>query len=429
MAYLQINSTNPNLSYVLMKSPLSGMSLRRYRRGTYFGWYSNEAQTYNMYFKDGDDEVSFNTQEEEFEYNDTKRYNSPLAIQGAVNQFLHHLTNVKSDYTYDIQDKYDHELVINQLHMFDVKYLTLMERYYPQFKVEYTELSPKNYRVSIKSTTCVRDLINFSYILSIFYHCLTDFKGTWVAEEEIFRYTTILNNLDSPYFIRYVIKSRVIKSPNKFNSVKAELEKCSTQVIELEYGDTHSQRCDFIIDHISTSDEIIDLGCNNMTSYGLKLAKELNKTDITYHAIDIDEEALKQAERKVNLKNLENVIFYNDLNDLIAIEYKQKFNIIMSEVFEHISLKEDTKIIKNIVKNLDFNKFIITTPNKDFNEYYNFTEDQTRLDDHVFEMTQNEFKNYFDELLGKLPVTYEFYHIGDKVNGITPTQAIIISKK
>ena len=94
MAYLQIKSDNPNLSYILMKNPETGMSLRNYRQGTFFGWFSDKNKTYNILFKDGDDVVSFKkTNDEEFDYNDTKRYNSPLFIQGAVNEFLKHTTN------------------------------------------------------------------------------------------------------------------------------------------------------------------------------------------------------------------------------------------------------------------------------------------------------------------------------------------------
>jgi len=428
MAYLQLKSDNPNLSFILMKNPESGMTLRRYRRGTFFGWFTPNAdnQVYNLYFKDGDDEVSFKkSDKDEFEYNDTKRYNSPMFIQGAVNEFLRQFTNGE---VHDLDTAgFENEIVINQLDMFDVKYVDLIERYYPQFKIVTEKLSPKNYKVTLSTKERMRDLVNFTYILSMFYHCLSDFD-TWIDEGEIGRYTKILNNLDSPYFIRYVVKSRVIKSVNKFNNIKTELEQCSTQTINLEFGDTHTQRSNFIFEHVTGSNEILDLGCNDMRSYGIKFARKLDKENVLYHAVDIDEEALAKAERKVNNNGLSNVIFYKSLDEFVDAEYRQKFDIILSEVFEHIPLKEDTKIIKKFLK-INFNKIIITTPNKDFNTYYQFTEDQTRLDEHVFEMTGQEFRDYFDDLLAKVKdVKYEFYNIGDSVNGITPTQAVIISR-
>lgn len=429
MAYLQIKSTNPDFSHSLKKNPSSGMTLREFRRGTFFGWFSDNNQTYNLYFKDGDDEVSFKkSNDDEFEYNDVNRYNSPLVIQGAVNDFLRHFTNGEVDETYDPQGKYEHEIIINQLDMFNIKYLTLIERYYPQFTIQFEQLCERNYKVSLKTTTSLRELVNFSYILSIFYHCLTEFDGAWVDEGEVARYVKILNNLDSPYFIRYVVKSRVVRSFKKFENIKSELEKCSYQNIELVYGDTHTQRSNFIEEQILGNYELVDLGCNNMASYGIKFARKMGKNEILYHAIDIDEEALFKAEKRVNNNALDNVIFYKSLSELIDSDPTQKFDVIISEVFEHIELKEDTKMIKSILKNLNINKILITTPNKDFNIYYNFTDDQTRLDDHVFEMTEQEFQDYFIKLLKPFDVKFEFFNIGDKVNGITPTQGIVISK-
>jgi 2-polyprenyl-3-methyl-5-hydroxy-6-metoxy-1,4-benzoquinol methylase len=431
MAYLQLKSTNPNLSYLLMKNPESGMTLRSYRQGTILGWFTPNLNdsVYNLYFKDGDDEVSFKKYEDEFEYNDTKRYNAPLFIQGAINEFFRQFTNGDIG-EFDKPNEFINEVVINQMEIFNVKYIDLIQRYYTGFEVVTEELSPKNFRITISTNRTMRDLVNYTYILSMFYHCLTGFDEVWIEEGEMGRYTKILNNLDSPYFIRYVVKSRVIRSENKFKNIKADLEKCSFQNIDLVFGDTHTQRANFIIENISGSNEILDIGCNDMRSYGLKLAKRLAKTDTTYHAVDIDEDALDKAQRKVNNNALNNVVLYKHLDEFVGAEYTQKFDIILSEVFEHIELKEDTKIIKEMLAKVNFNKFIITTPNKDFNQYYQFTEDQTRLDEHVFEMSGEEFKEYFDTLLGKNnSVTYEFHNIGDTVNGVTPTQAVIISKK
>lgn len=58
MAIVQLRSTNPQLSFIIRKNPQSGMQLRPVRQGIAYGWYSDEA-TYNVYFKDADNEVSY----------------------------------------------------------------------------------------------------------------------------------------------------------------------------------------------------------------------------------------------------------------------------------------------------------------------------------------------------------------------------------
>lgn len=88
MAIVQLRSTNPQLSFIIRKNPQSGMQLRPVRQGIAYGWYSDEA-TYNVYFKDADNEVSYKKNEgESFEYLNVSRYNTPLFPLNAVNEFF-----------------------------------------------------------------------------------------------------------------------------------------------------------------------------------------------------------------------------------------------------------------------------------------------------------------------------------------------------
>lgn len=436
MALLQIKTNNPNLSFILVKNPNTGMVLRRYRQGTIFGFYSeNKNNTeYNLYFKDGDDEVSFKKEQDEFEYNDYKRYNSPLFIQGAVNEFFRHLTNVDK---VDENDSvgFENEIFINQMYMFNPKYIDLLNKYYGDtFTITYTELNKNNYSLSVKTNKAsLKDTVNLLYIISVFYYCTND-KNVWIEEEEIARYVKILNNIDSPYFIKYVIKSRIIRSVNKFNSVKKDLDLTKKHgTFDILFGDTGYQRADYIKNLIGNDDniEIIDLGCNNMANYGFSLLKKLNKNNTYYHAIDIDTEEIEYIKRKADNNGYGNLITYNNINDLIENKPTQLFNVILSEVFEHITLEEDTQIINNILSNLNVNKMIITTPNKEFNVNYLFEDDDKRLDEHIFEMNKKDFVDYFDNIMKPFEdkYVYEFINIGDIVNGISATQAVVIRKK
>lgn len=449
MAFLQIKSNNPKLSFLIMKNPDSGLSIKRYRLGTLFAYYTTKnnivnENEYNIFFKDGDDEVSFKrNQDEQYEHNDYKRFNSPLFIQGGINNFLRHLlTDDNKTKEYDLIG-FENEIVINQFYMFNPKYIDLLSKYYPNFELSYKELNKNNYQVTIKSNQeTLRSLVNLTYVVSLFYYATND-RSVWLEESEIQKYVKIINNINAPYFIRYVIKSRIIQSPNKFNLVKSELETTSSyDKLEIFYGDTHTQRSEFIksllLDSVRDTN-IIDIGCNDMSSYGFQLLKQINKYnsngETLYHAIDINEECLNKINKKAEHRGYDNnLITYNSIENFIETYSNSinKYNIILSEVFEHIKLKDDTKIIQQMLDNFDgkLNKFIITTPNKDFNKFYLFNDDDKRLDEHVFEMNKREFIEYFDKLMKpyKNKYRYNFIDIGDIVNGITATQAVIIKQ-
>lgn len=88
MAIVQLKSTNPKLSFMLRKNPDSGMLLRSVRKGMAYGWYKDEF-TFNVYFKDADNEISYKQNEyENFEYLNVSRYNTPLFALNAMNEFF-----------------------------------------------------------------------------------------------------------------------------------------------------------------------------------------------------------------------------------------------------------------------------------------------------------------------------------------------------
>ena len=62
----------------------------------------------------------------------------------------------------------------------------------------------------------------------------------------------------------------------------------------------------------------------------------------------------------------------------------------MVEVVEHIPLALHQNLFENIF-NLLPDTVLITTPNRDFNKFFNMPEGELRDDDHKFEFTQAEF--------------------------------------
>ena len=106
------------------------------------------------------------------------------------------------------------------------------------------------------------------------------------------------------------------------------------------------------------------------------------------------------------------------------------FNLVflMSEVFEHNSLDYNTSLLKQVMELPHCDKIIITTPNRDFNSNYPDSNRQTRIDDHVFEMSKAEAVNYFTDIVNLKKYCFKIIDVGDKVNNVSTTLMIVISK-
>lgn len=99
----------------------------------------------------------------------------------------------------------------------------------------------------------------------------------------------------------------------------------------------------------------------------------------------------------------------------------------MTEVIEHMSTKEARALILQLCREVDFASFIITTPNADFNPYYELS--GFRHDDHKWEMGEQAFQTWMNEIMQTAGVEGEFVKIGDQVNGMPTTQGVILGKR
>ena len=122
----------------------------------------------------------------------------------------------------------------------------------------------------------------------------------------------------------------------------------------------------------------------------------------------------------------DNLYFFTSWDDF---QYKAPVNIILTEVIEHNTPAQAAALVKKCLS-LNFHKLVITTPDSRFNAYYfEEGEESRRHEDHHFEWTDKEFQSFIKECVGAQPFAYTFYGIGDKINGVTPTQAVVITRK
>ena len=90
MGIVQLKSDNDDFSFIINKNPNSGLIAKDLKQGVVFGFFTKGSEkSFNIYFKDGSDEVSFPQYEgETFEYLNTSRYNSASFVVNAINEMM-----------------------------------------------------------------------------------------------------------------------------------------------------------------------------------------------------------------------------------------------------------------------------------------------------------------------------------------------------
>lgn len=76
------------------------------------------------------------------------------------------------------------------------------------------------------------------------------------------------------------------------------------------------------------------------------------------------------------------------------------------DIIEHIPLQEHAQLFKNLYE-LQPTIIVITTPNKQFNKFFNMRDDEFRDPDHKFEMTAEEFSAYIESHCANAEYDYE----------------------
>lgn len=425
MAFLQLSSTNPNFSYILRKNPAFGMLIKPNRKGRLFAWY-NGPSMFNIYFRDSDMEVSYSR--EDFEYMDVTRYNAPMFLINAFSEFLNHMKKADDK---DIVG-YEHTLMINQMKC-KPNSLDRFKSYFLEYEFKFDEVAFRNYRIEIKTKNTLRELVNLGQVFAIFNSLLNN-DLEYVTDDSIDKYVNCLQVIDMPYYLRHLFKLYFLKTQKLFYKYKSLIEKSEKEKIEFEFGSTLTQRINAIRKRLDFKSSIIDIGCGT-GDYVREFAPKLGESE--YHAIDTAPERIEAVKRLCNRKKIENVAVWPSVDEFISVaNFPDNANILMTEVIEHMT-KDDAAILIKKVLGWQFRSVIITTPNKTFNSNYQLLDEDMRNEEHVFEMTSEEFRTWIEGIIEGIKgltkgitnnYNYQFFDIGDNVNGLRPTLAVIIEK-
>jgi SAM-dependent methyltransferase len=438
---IKIISENKYLDTLLLRKR-DDVIVRQYDTGVIMGKYLND-KTYNVMYHPNLYRKSSLTEDYTNQL-DYQPLSHPSIARNIFDDLFRHFFKSKDEYfhhQYEWMDMPNSELDVKCQNTIELTLeidsswvhknnVFVVGKYFDQVKVEHQVGGIYKLTVGSENDT-LYNLFNIA-MLTVTFILVTNVNHPFYIEKGMVkRFIKILNNIENiPYFIVYLFKMRMMKSREFFAEVKKDLEDVLPMDCNFYYGNTHDMRIDFIKNLLVKDDtidkSILDVGCGELR-YLKSLGKYMNK-GLFYNAVDLDESIalyvniLSKREQFNHLK----LSFSTDVSGFVM----NNPIILLSEVIEHNTEEEATEVIEEILESYkDFDTFVITTVNADFNKYYALSDkDNKRHEDHTFEFTKNQFIDFMTNIL-KDNYNYEFKNVGDEVNNESPTIACIIKNK
>lgn len=425
---VKIKSENPNLLNILYKSKTlyDGIYIQEMKNGHLIGNVISDNQ-YDIFFQD----TKYSYNEDMSNMLDQQSLSNPKIGLDISNNFFKHLQkplvelmesrNVYADMKYKDIDNQECVIDISNVYI-DSSWAKgdkfIFSQYFPQIK-DFKRINGNQYTFSIKCDTVVEaiNLMTFIFLMLV----VTNQQPIFIGSDMIKKYIRILANVKNvPYFVIYLFKIKLLITDKLYSENKKELESLLPN-LELTRHNNHTQRIDKICEIVIADDnDILDFGCGEFKYF--KRLSHLIKDNRKYYAVDKTDYSLFLE--KIKIRSKFDASFYTDIYD---IELTKNTTVIFTEVLEHMGFEAANVYIEYLLNNQYVDKLIITTPNKDFNEYY-MMDTEMRRDDHVIEVNMETFKDFINSIKGIEQYNVKFSGICDKYNGITPTSMAVIEK-
>lgn len=407
MAHLKIQSSNPDLSFILKKNPASGMQALLHKQGVLMGWYNpNNLSDYHVFFKD-----KGNSYNESGDYNDHLSLTSPLFVLDSISEFFNE--NLKKHHEKDLEG-FENQISVNAVSFANQKILSSFSTFFPEVNLLYTDGHIKT--ITLKTSKSIHYLMNYTALL----FSMIELRKTelYVDSSLLIKYLHCLNRIDAPYFIRYLFKSHLLRYPEDF---KASVDLLNSQgKYNFTPGDNYMSRVRAVESYLN-SDPLADIGCGEGRFMSL-LGKKVSK----YLAYDqSEEERLKARNRMVRL-DLPHIQLFDTNEDFsVALQDQPSFQGMLVEVVEHMPKPTAENLIKTYLQKSNLSQLFISTPDHAFNKHYAI--DGYRHHDHHFELTMEEFKNW---ILSLTPPEFKanFLKIGDEIDGVSTTIGVVLKR-
>lgn len=425
---LRIKSKNPNLLSILNKNPNTdqGLYLKPCRNGHIIGNCVSENE-YEILFHDT--KYSFTRYEDN--QIDFKSFCDPEVCLSILSELFLHLYKPKEELleteipwlssTYRDIDNYGCEIKIDNFFIDSSWFRNeefLLGRYIEGLSLKRNTDSNLFTLYLYKNTTI--DVISNMALIS-FLTVISNKNDFYLQDSQLGKYVNVINNIENlPYFVYYLFIKRCCSiSPIKFSKyiplLESAYEKQSGKQCKFTINGTHKDRMIFVVDNSDLNKDILNFGCGEF-SY-----EKFLKNKFKSHIYSYDREDYSSLYQKIKSRFSFDWTFLNELSSIP--KYKKWGTIWISEVFEHNTLDEIEDIC-GFLKDLSFDKLIITMPNRNFNKYYNLG-DQLRNSDHIFEPNEDEFKELMTNNFPKHKM--EFKKVGDIVGNDFVTSGCIIT--
>ncbi len=444
MGFIIFTSDNKDFSYVIRKNPATSPHIRKVRKGFCMGKFHEKS--YVIRFIDEIDQVSFPKHKSDtHDYLPYMQYCAPILMTCCCKEMLGTAMNHNNEIDIVTYNKVEQGII--KLSIRAVNLIKKLNNFVVNYKIELIDIDSTKglYSISIYSNdTSISELLQYCYFVGYILNCMTFGYGEKPDKHGLDKIIKIMNNVKIPYYIRYLYKMYMIVKED-FMRVKKELE--GSDDINMIFGNTQTQRYDCIAQHVIEFCEscknngknihIIDIGCGEgyYVRNLLNLMKKKNY-QMQYHAHDIDPDEMNKI---IMIKNSDEIYSslncYNTLESLIQ-KFSNKMDdnqvmIIFTEVIEHIPVDQVEEFMIKLIKFIDFNKMLITTPDHTFNQYYSKELGEMRDADHKQEFTKQQFCDFMDNVLTKTglgeKIKTEYLMIGDCIKGISTSQGILIT--
>lgn len=433
MAVMLLQSTDPKFSFHIKKNPSSGMASKRMRKGAIAGWYPNgNEQKYALFFRDNTDNASFSNEGKNF--TDMTRYTSTYFVFHSISTMFSSV--LKLDPT---QEVFKHKITIPSVQMRAEKTITHLNKF---LNLDLTVVKKSEgidslavYTVTVELESTFNDFMMRTYVLFYLLHADLFQSDLGYMEGMIEKVTNILVELKAEYFLWYLFNKNIICRESTFKKLQPTLGNGSQDGdIKLQFGGTQQQRKSYVDSHMDFKNDLLDIGCGE-GYYLLPYAKKLREGK-TITGVDQDAWLIQGIQRKVeDRKQEETVKLFTLMDDFYAQYDGSVKDIICVEVIEHMPEKDAFNLLREALMKVRFRKAIITTPNRDFNQFYK-TMVGFRHDDHHFEFNKAEFEAFIKSVNDSIWMEedcpyweFEYMPVGDIVNGISMAQAVVITNR
>lgn len=428
MALIKLSSTNPHLSYILVKNPATQAAAnapfsRNLRKGVVYGWYDSSAQGFNLWFKDAEHECSFaEGRDADFEYLDQTRYSSPLLPAAMITALLNDSWRKHQEYD---EPGFDNYLIINTFYIHRMEsFKRAFRSLNGRFDIELTHVRGKVYRVKVSTKETIQALLCVVSLIS-----LQQFQGSTSLMSDLSeKYLKMLNIIQAPFYLRHVFARILMQDFNTFRKNKALIDGPN---MDLKFGDTRMQRFNYIKGHLKGGNFLIDIGCGELYQ-AIKLARNY---DFVY-ACDKDPEILEANQGRIKKRKIENVIplggFEESFEDM-TFEGDSVVHVLATEVLEHMSQDEARALLEKL-KEAQVDCIVATVPDREFNKYYGMAEDEIRHTDHKWEPTRNEFASFIASVFPSDQFDVLVEHAGDTITEddgktVSTSIGVVITRK